>query len=177
MLVAVGTKNPAKLEGVRRVFTDFFPDVKFESLDTSSVTNAQPMGVDQIIEGAIKRARFAISKTRARFGVGVEAGIFPINKSLGHMDHQEAVIMNRRGRFSLGSSAGFMLPSRWMRRMIREGNELEHYAVEMTGVSGVGDKEGLVYHLTKGRISRADLTEQCVRTALVPWLHADLYGF
>ena len=177
MLVAVGTKNPSKLEGVRRVFTDFFPGVRFESLDTSSVTHAQPIGVDQIIEGAIRRARFAISKTRARFGVGVEAGIFPINKRLGHMDHQEAVIMNRRGRFSLGSSAGFMLPSRWMRRMIREGNELEHYAVEMTGVSGVGDKEGLVYHLTKGRISRSDLTEQCVRTALVPWLHADLYGF
>jgi inosine/xanthosine triphosphatase len=177
MLVAVGTKNPAKLEGVKRVFADFFPDVRFQSLDTSSVTNAQPMGMDQIIEGAVKRARFAISKTRARFGVGVEAGIFPLSGRLGHMDHQEAVIMNRRGKYSLGSSAGFMLPPRWMRRMVKEGNELEHYAVEMTGVPAVGDKEGLVYHLTKGRISRADLTEQCVRTALVPWLHAELYGF
>src|SRR5438445_6683329 len=109
MLVAVGTKNPAKLEGVRRVFTDFFPGVRFESLDTSSVTNAQPMGMDQIIEGAINRARFAISKTRARFGVGVEAGIFPLSKRRGQMDHQEAVIMNRRRRLPLGSSAGIRL--------------------------------------------------------------------
>src|SRR3989442_10963629 len=108
MLVAVGTKNPAKLEGVKRVFTDFFPDVRFESLDTSSVTKAQPMGMDQIIEGAIKRARFAISKTRARFGVGVEAGIFPLGGKPCHMDQQGSVIMNRCGWFSLGPSAAFM---------------------------------------------------------------------
>jgi inosine/xanthosine triphosphatase len=176
MLVAVGTKNPAKLEGVKMAFTDFFPGVTFESLDVSSVTKPQPMGMDQIIEGAIERARFAVSKTRAKFGVGIEAGIFPV-KRLGHMDHQEAAIMNRRGKLSLGSSAGFMLPPGWVRRMKREGSELERYAIEMTGVSAVGEKEGLVYHLTKGRISRADLTEQCVRTALVPWLHPDLYGF
>ena len=176
MLVAVGTRNPAKLEGVRRVFSDFFPGVTFKSLDTTSLTKAQPMAIEEIIEGAVKRARFAISKTRARFGVGIEAGVYRVER-FGHMDHQEAVIMDRRGRFSLGTSAGFMLPPRWVKRMKREGRELEEYAIEMTGVSAVGEKEGLVYHLTRGRVSRADLTEQCVRTALVPWLHPDLYGF
>src|SRR2546427_10193861 len=160
MLVAVGTKNPAKLEGVKRVFTDFFPGVRFESLDPTSVTPAQPIGMDQIIEGAVKRARFALSKTRARFGVGVEAGILPLNRRLGHMDHQEAVIMNRRGRFSLGSSAGFLLPPRLMRRIVTEGEEPQDHAVGMKGVAARGDKEGLVDHLSKGKRSRADLTEQ-----------------
>ena len=177
MLVAVGTKNPAKLEGVKRVFLDFFPDVKVKSVDASTVTKAQPTSIDEIIDGAIKRARFALSKTNAEFGIGIEAGIFPLVRRLGHMDHQQAAIMNRRGKFSLGSSSGFMLPRNLVRRMIKEGKELEDCAVNMTGVTAVGDKEGLVYHLTKGRVSRTNLTEQCVMMALVPWLHRDLYGF
>jgi len=176
MLVAVGTKNPAKLEGVKRVFLDFFPDAKLESVDASSFTKAQPTSIDEIVEGAIKRARLALSKTEAEFGVGIEAGIFPMVRRLGHMDHQQAAIMNRRGRFSLGSSSGFMLPRSLVSRMINEGRELEEYAVDMTGVSAVGEKEGFVYYLTKGRVSRTNLTEQCVMTALVPWLHRDLYG-
>src|SRR2546428_13757569 len=97
MLVAVGTKNPAKLEGVKRVFTDFFPGVRLEALDTSSVTNAQPIGMDQIIEVAIKRARFAVSKTRARLGVGVEAGGSPPPKEAGPLeDHEGGRVEGRR---------------------------------------------------------------------------------
>jgi len=177
MLVGVGTRNPAKVEGIKRVFTDFFRNIEIESVDTSSVSKAQPMNMDEIIQGAIKRARFAIAKTRGEFGVGVEAGIFPLGSRLGYMDHQLAAIVNRKGRLSIGSSAGFMLPKHLVRRMMKDGKELEEYAVAMTGVGAVGDKEGLVYHLTNGRISRTDLTEQCVRTALVPWLHGDVYGF
>src|SRR2546428_8467756 len=104
MLVAVGTKNPAKLEGVKRVFTDFFPGVRLEALDTSSVTNAQPIGMDQIIEGAIKRARFAVSKTRARFGVGVEAGGFPLSQKTRPHDPPEGVIIKPPRRVFPGAS-------------------------------------------------------------------------
>lgn len=59
--------------------------------------------------------------------------------------------------------------------MIREGRELEHYAVELTGIREIGDKGGLIHYLTNGQISRTDLTEQCVITALVPWLHKEVY--
>ena len=35
----------------------------------------------------------------------------------------------------------------------------------------------MVYGLTKGRLSRVEMTEQCVSMALVPWLNAKLYDF
>ncbi len=177
MIVAVGTRNPAKLEGVRKVFVEFFPEAIVKGVDASQITRAQPVGLEQITKGAIDRARFALSKADAEFGVGIEAGIFSLGKQVGYLDHQQAVVMHREGRFSVGHSAGFMLPEKMTKKMLSEGKELEYYAVEMTGVREVGDKEGIVFHLTRGKVDRTDLTEQCVRTALVPWLNRSLYGF
>lgn len=177
MIVAVGTRNPAKLAGVGKVFTEFFPDVVIRGVDATEVTRAQPVGLEQITDGAMKRARFALSKVKGEFGVGIEAGVFSLGKRVGYLDHQQAVVMHRDGKFSVGHSAGFMLPRKMTARMFREGKELEYYAVEMSGVRRVGDKEGIVSHLTKGTVTRTDLTEQCVRTALVPWLNRPLYDF
>ncbi len=177
MIIAVGTTNPTKLEGVRKVFAEFFPEALVKGVNASQVTKAQPIGLKQITDGAMTRARFALSKSKAEFGVGVEAGIFNLGKRVGYLDHQQAVVMHKSGRFSVGHSAGFMLPAKMTEKMLSEGKELEHYAVELTGIKEVGDKEGIVFHLTRGRVNRTDLTEQCVRTALVPWLNRSLYGF
>ncbi len=175
MIVAVGTKNPAKLEGVRNAFAKFYPDFELRSIDGSAVSRKQPVGLEQITEGAMERAKFALKATNADFGVGVEAGIFKMG---GHyFDHQQAAVVDRSGRVSLGYSAGFMLPTGGVERMLAEGRELEDLAVELTGIPEVGDKGGIINFLTNGAMSRSDLTEQCVVTALAPWLHRDVYGF
>jgi inosine/xanthosine triphosphatase len=177
MLVAVGSRNPAKVNGVMRVFKEYFPGAQVLETDASAVTKIQPKGVRQIIEGATKRAKFARKHFEADFGVGVEAGIFRVDSRFCFLNQQYAVITNSRNKVSVGTSTAFPLPSRLVKTMIREGKELEHYAERVTGVDRVAEKEGLVYHLTKGRMSRTDLTVQCVTAALVPWLNAKLYGF
>ncbi|MDV3278036.1 MAG: inosine/xanthosine triphosphatase [Nitrososphaerales archaeon] len=173
MIIAVGTKNPAKLEGIRRAFTQYYDDVKLRPVDSSSVARPQPVGLVQMVEGAIARARFAISNTGDDFGVGVEAGIFMIGD--GYFDHQQAAVVDSKGRVSLGHSAGYPLPRGAMESMVKDGKELEQFAEALSGVGQIGDKGGLVHYLTKGKMTRADLTQQCVTTALVPWLHPDVY--
>ena len=175
MMVAAGTKNPAKVEGIMRAFVRYFPGATFKTVDAGGVTRAQPLGLDQMVQGAVARARFARSKLRADFGVGVEAGIFQIGKA--YFDHQQAAVVDRRGRVSLGHSAGYQLPGGAVRRMIKEGTELERYAETLSGVKAVGDKGGLVDYLTNGAVTRAQLTEQCVVMALAPRLHRKVYGF
>ena len=175
MIVAVGSKNPAKLEGVRRAFSGYFQELEFRPVDSASIARAQPLGLDQMIDGAISRAKFALAKAEADYGVGVEAGIFRAGSV--YFDHQQAAITDASGKVSLGHSAGYMLPKGAVERMIGEGKELEQLAEGLTGVLGVGDKGGLVHYLTRGRMSRADLTEQCVMTALAPWLHRGFYDF
>lgn len=174
MIVAVGTRNPAKLEGVRRAFFRYFANVELSSVDASSVARAQPLGLEQMVEGATTRARFALGRVGGDYGVGVEAGIFQVDGV--YFDHQQAAIMDVSGRVSLGHSAGYMLPKEAIERILREGKELEQLAEGLSGIEGVGDKGGLVHHLTRGKVSRADLTEQSVIMALGPRLHADVYG-
>lgn len=175
MIVAVGTKNPAKLKGVRRAFSKYFPGVKVRSVDSSSVAKAQPKGLEEMASGATSRARFALSKSSGDFGVGVEAGIFTIGDV--YLDNQVAAIVDRSGKVSLGHSAGYMLPRKDMEELFRDGRELERWAEEVSGIKEVGDKGGLIKHLTKGKMDRTELTEQCVVTALIPWLHRGVYGF
>jgi inosine/xanthosine triphosphatase len=175
VIVAIGTKNPAKVDGIRKGFSRFFSDLEFRSVDTAPVmTKAQPLGLEQITEGATLRARFALATAGGDFGVGVEAGVFRLGGC--YFDHQQAAVVDGSGRASLGHSAGFPLPTGPMEKMVKEERELEHYAVQLTGIGDIGDKGGLIHYLTKGQISRTDLTEQCVITALIPWLHRDVYS-
>lgn len=175
MIVAVGTKNPAKIEGVKRAFSKYFPNVELRPVDSSSVAKAQPKGLEEMTSGATARAKFALSQTGSDFGVGVEAGIFTIGEV--YFDNQVAAIADASGKVSLGHSAGYTLPRDAMEKLFSEGRELERWAEEVSGVKEVGDKGGLIQHLTKGRMTRTDLTEQCVVTALIPWLHREVYGF
>lgn len=171
----MGTKNPSKIEGVRRGFSKYFDRFEVRPVDSSSVAKAQPKGLEEMTSGAKARAEFALSKEGGDFGVGVEAGIFTIGEV--YFDNQVAAVADPSGRVSLGHSAGYTLPHEAMEQLFRDGRELERWAEEISGIREVGDKGGLISHLTKGRMTRTDLTEQCVIAALIPWLHRDVYGF
>ena len=174
MLLAAGTKNPAKLSGIRAAFSRYFPSFRLEAVDSSGVARPQPVGLDQIVSGAIARAKHAISLVDADFGIGVEAGIFRVGAV--YFDQQQAALTDRGGRVSLGHSAGYTLPSKPMEELIGEEGELEDYAAELSGVPQIGDKGGLVHYLSGGKVTRSDLTDQCVTMALIPWLNRTVYG-
>jgi inosine/xanthosine triphosphatase len=173
MIVAVGTRNPAKVEGVRRGFEKYFHPVELRPVDSSSVAKAQPRGLAEMSAGATARARYALTQAGGDFGVGVEAGIFTIGEV--YFDNQMAAVADPSGKVSLGHSAGYSLPREDMEKLFRDGSELERWAEKVSGINEVGDKGGLISFLTNGRMSRAELTEQCVMTALAPWLHRDIY--
>ncbi|QQG48245.1 MAG: inosine/xanthosine triphosphatase [archaeon] len=175
MIVSAGTENPSKLEGITKAFVRYYPDVQLRPVDASSIARAQPHGLEEMALGATARARHAMSTAGGDFGVGVEAGLFKIGDS--YFDTQLAAIVDSAGKASLGHSAGYMLPKGSMEKLLAEGKELEEWAVALSGTPEVGDKGGLIQHLTKDRMTRAELTEQCVLTALIPWHHRGVYGF
>jgi inosine/xanthosine triphosphatase len=175
IMVAIGTKNPAKIKGIRRAFAKYYKDVEVRSVDSTKVAKAQPKGLDEMAAGATARAKYALSVAGGDFGVGVEAGIFTIGPV--YFDNQVGAIADRRGKVSLGHSAGYMLPKEAIEALFREEKELERWAEKVSGINEVGDKGGLVKFLTRGTVTRADLTEQCVIMALAPRLHRDVYGF
>jgi inosine/xanthosine triphosphatase len=175
LLVAIGSKNPAKTGGAKNVFRTFFPECRFVEVDTPPVARAQPMGMDQVAEGALARAKFALAEAKADFGVGVEAGILPVTTGEG-INLQIAVIVDKEGHSGMGFSSGFMIPASFLKKMREEAGELDMYSHELTGAEKITEEEGIVFHLTKGTTSRLQMTEQSVGMALVPWLNGETYG-
>ncbi len=46
---------------------------------------------------------------------------------------------------------------------------------EITGIKNLGEKTGAIHFLTKGTISRDELTRIAVTMALIPWINEELY--
>jgi inosine/xanthosine triphosphatase len=174
-LVAIGSRNRAKVSGVKKAFRGFFRGAEFKEVDLTSRVKTQPMGLDETVEGARQRAELAIKEGEADFGVGVEAGIIRLaeeNKGEGFfLNVQIAAVVDSAGRLSFGSSSGFPIPTKFVSLIEAEQAELDKYAHELTGAKKIREEEGVVYHLSKGRLSRVEMTEQCVSMALIPWLN------
>lgn len=175
MLVAVGSRNPVKIEAVRRVFSDFFGEIEVLGVNVKSRVPRQPLN-EEVLIGAINRAREALDKTSADYGVGIEAGFFRRELvSSGYMDFQWCAILDREGFLTLGCGPGFEVPRRILDRVLSERSEFGDVMGSIVGVEDLGEKEGAIYHLTKGRLDRTRLTEISVLMALIPRLRRDLY--
>jgi len=171
MIVTVGSTNPTKVEGVKLAFEQFFNDVEVIPKKVDSGVSHQPFN-DEVIEGAINRAIRAFDN--CDFSVGVEAGLFKVKNTLtGYMDFQVAVVYDGE-KFSIGFGPGFEFPPFVVKKAL-EGVEVGKTMSEFTGIENIGKKIGAIHYLTKGVISRAELTKIAVTMALIPWINRELY--
>jgi inosine/xanthosine triphosphatase len=179
-VVAIGSRNRAKVKGVSKAFSRFFDGPLFKGVDLTTRVKTQPMGLDETVDGARRRAEVAIRETKADFGVGVEAGIIRLTEERTDdeffLNVQIASVVDSAGRLSFGSSSGFPIPTKFVSLIEAQQAELDKYAHELTGAKKIREEDGVVYHLTKGRLSRVEMTEQCVSMALVPWLNRKTFG-
>jgi len=172
MRVVVGSENPTKVEGVRLAFEQFFDDVEVVPKSVDSGVPPQPFNYD-VIRGAMNRAIRAFEED-CDFSVGVEAGLFEIENTLtGFMDFQVAVIYDGT-RYTIGFGPGFEFPRKVVKEALR-GREVGKVMEELTGIREIGRRFGAIHYLTKGAVSRIELTRLAVTMALIPWINEDLY--
>jgi len=176
--VAVGSKNPVKIRAVEKVFNIYFKDVVICPVSIDSNIPRQPISLKDVTDGAYKRSISALKKVdNASYGVGIEAGLikFPYSRS-GFLNIQVCVIVDWRGYLSIGSSAGFELPGSVVDKLFEDKSiELEDIMEELTGIRKIGEKFGAIHYLSKGVMSREDLSRQAVITALIPHINRGLY--
>ncbi len=171
MKVIVGSKNPAKLEGVKLAFSQFF-DVEVEGKEVDSGVSAQPFDNDTI-KGAINRAVRAYEEGYD-FGVGVEAGLFRNNFTLtGYLDIQVAAVYDG-DRVCIGYGPGFEYPEKVLRSVLG-GSEVGKVMEALTGIDELGKKQGAIGYLTRNVVTRSELTRIAVTMALIPFLNRSLY--
>jgi inosine/xanthosine triphosphatase len=132
----------------------------------------QPLGLKEVLLGALVRAEQALSRAGGDYGVGVEAGPLALGDLL--LELQAAAVVDGEGRVSLGLSQAFMLPRQWGLEVAR-GRELGVVAERDTGRRGIGRTHGIVAYLSHGLVSRGDLTYEAVVMAILPRLNNGLY--
>ncbi len=172
MRVVVGSENPTKVDGVRMAFEQFFSQVEVVGVGVKCSVPSQPFNEDTI-KGAVERAIKAY-RDEFDFSVGVEAGLFAMPNTLtGYIDFQVAAIYDGE-RITVGFGPGFEFPPTVVARAL-EGDEVGRVMSELTGIEDIGRKKGAIHYLTKGAISRAELTKLAVTMALIPRINRKLY--
>ena len=175
--VAVGSKNPVKVRAARRVLTKIYGKGKVEvkGFKVSSGVPRQPLGW-QTVRGAINRALEALKIGGAELGIGIEAGLFPVKKTItGYMDFQWCAVADRGGFITLGCGPGFEMPPSVVKGVLDGRGEVGELLGEMFRVERLGETIGAIGLLSHGIMDRVKLTEQAVLMAMIPRINREIY--
>ncbi len=163
---AIGTSNPVKVRAAQRVFARLV-GLPVRGVPVETSVSRQPVGLDELLRGALERAYRSRVLTGALYGVGVEAGLFEMPTSTGFIETQAAVIVGPGLRVSVGLSSSFELPP-WLVEEMLSGKELGEAYRPRRG--DIGEGIGYIGVESMGYTTRQELTEQAIEAALLPWL-------
>jgi inosine/xanthosine triphosphatase len=168
MRIHVGSKNPIKLAAIREVMEPCFSGAVFEPVAVSSGVSDQPIGFEEILQGAMNRARAAFALS-CDLAVALESGLVPVPLTrTGYMNVTACAIFDGKEMFS-GLGPAFELPDEVTRLVVEEGLELDP-AVRQAGLTEdprIGYGQGIIGILSRGRVTRADYSRPAVSMALV----------
>jgi len=77
MKIAIGTKNPAKINAVKDAFKKMNLNIEALTESVKSEVSEMPLDNDEILLGAKNRAKnvYSFFKNKADYGIGIEGGI------------------------------------------------------------------------------------------------------
>jgi inosine/xanthosine triphosphatase len=172
--VVVASLNPVKLRAVERGFQRAFPGQAFrlEAHEVPAGVGDQPHTDEETLRGAQNRALAASGAApRADYWVGIEGGIHERPEGMASFAW---VVVSSRDRTGRGRTGTFYLPEA-VAALIRKGHELGDADDRVFGRSNSKQQEGAAGILTAGALDRADLYEQAVVLALIPFKNPGLY--
>lgn len=175
MKILIGTKNPGKIEGARKAFERYFNNVEIEGIAVDSEVFDQPVN-SEIIMGAKNRIKnlkkyAKENKIEVDFCVASEAGI---TNFLGEwIDINCAVIEDNKGFQSVGTSQGFPIPEKYIEEIRK--TELGKVMDRLFDKKDTGKGRGGISYLSKGEITRIDLTKNAFIMALTRHINGDLW--
>jgi Uncharacterized conserved protein len=168
VIVAVASRNPNKLRAVEKAYILFGIPASVVAAAKPAALPPQPLGLDAVVEGAVKRAEAALQVVaEAEHGVGIEAGVVAVAGR--HLDITVAAVADRSGEVTLGFGPAFQVPTVFLGEVLR-GVELGVLAERHFRRGAVGYREGIIGVLTRRRVTRLDLNLAAVAMALVPRL-------
>jgi inosine/xanthosine triphosphatase len=158
MIVAIGTKNPAKVHAVQD--TLIRERLTFVSVKVDSGVADQPFSDEETLQGALNRAKGALTIANASLAFGLEGGVQETPQGL-MLCNWGALIHGDGGEWIAGG-AKVPLPEMIVKRLYA-GEELATIMADVTGQANVRKKEGAMGVYTAGWVSRKELFSHLVK--------------
>ncbi len=155
MIVKVATANPMKVEATRKAFAKFFRQVKVVAVDLPSTVSPQPISFGEIVRGARERARAAYRD--CDYAVGIEAGVFRVASVAPRAFQITMACVFDGEREALGAGPFYEAPARRVQEIVKADT-------------------GSVAVVTKGKVTRGQVTRDAVLMALAPFVSRGLYA-
>lgn len=197
--VAVGSKNPCKIEAVKKAFEDVFGrrsrpvQILISSHTVPSGVSDQPFGDAETREGATNRAKAAYDAEKNEnnqhldFAVGLEGGLEKLSDELwcmawmaiygGSKSISRAFKTGDMNKQSWGyaKTGCFLLPPALYELVLKHNMELGDADDKVFSRVNSKHGEGTVGKLTDGEINRAEYYVHALKLALIPWIRPELY--
>lgn len=172
MKVAVGSKNPVKIEATRRAFEKVFGECEVVGVEVSSGVSDMPIGLKEITNGAKNRAQKALKKLKADYGVGLEAGFG--KTYLGTFMDGIVTVVDRQGIWGIARRGSMLMPEKIVKKVNQE-KELGTVMDELLGRENIKQQEGTLGYLTKNIINRTKEFEDATVMALARFMRPEMY--
>lgn len=175
MKIIMGTKNPGKIEGAKQAFERYFQNIEIEGIAVDSEVSNQPVN-EEIFQGAKNRIKNLKKYAKANqiqpdFFIASEAGITNL---LGEwIDINAVVIEDSKGYQTVGTSQGFQIPEKYVEEIKK--TELGKVMDKIFNGQQLGQGKGGISFLTKGEISRIQLTRDAFLMALIGHINDDIW--
>lgn len=173
MLVAVGSRNPVKIEAVRLALDALWPGERWdvEGCSVASSVPDQPMTDDDTRQGARTRAARSLAALGADYGVGLEGGLERLGTQWFNGGWVCAV--DKEGREGIGSSVRMAVPPAIM-RLVLSGLELGAACDLVFQGTNTKQVNGFFGLMTGDVIQRTGAFRDAVVAAFACFRHPDL---
>lgn len=172
MKIAIGSKNPVKIQATKNVIKKVRPDAKVISVDVKSGISTQPLSDNEAITGAINRAKKALKKLKTDLGIGMEGSIH--KDKYGTFLSGWTAAVDKNGKIGIGCGGRIILPEK-ISKELNQSKEIGEIIDKLVGKKNTKQKMGAVGILTGGLVPRQKAYEKEIIFALVRFLNPKLY--
>ena len=169
MIVRVGSVNRAKLAAVEGGLAPFFPGLEVCGAEAPSGIPEQPVGWDEIRDGARARARGSWVVGGCELACGIEDGLLRLDGFPGGYANVGCCVLYDGAREGMGLTPAFAFPRAVLEKALgpprrRIGPLLREYAP--TEADADDATWGSIGRLTNGVLTRTEYARQAVVCAL-----------
>ena len=176
MIVAIGSRNAAKVKAVKDVFALFGKEAEARGFSVETGVSDQPLSLDETVQGAVNRAKKAWEQAKGEcdYSVGIESGLVKVSQTqTGYMDFGANAVFDGE-RVYIGLNSCFEWPEKIFEKVMKEGKEVSDAWIELWG-DDLRDEQGGIGRLSLGNMPRHKLHESGLIMALMQVFNKKYY--